>query len=77
MKLKPKNVYGLTKKFNEELASFYSENFKIKLVGLRFFTVFGPWGRPDMLILKLLDKAKSKKTFQVNNLVIILEILLI
>jgi len=67
MELKPKNVYGLTKKFNEELAYFYSKNFKMKLVCLRFFTVFGPWGRPDMLILKLLDKAKSKKTFQVNN----------
>ena len=39
----------------------------MKLVCLRFFTVFGPWGRPDMLILKLLDKVKSKKTFQINN----------
>ena len=67
MELKPKNVYGLTKKFNEELAYFYSKNFKMKLVGLRFFTVFGPWGRPDMLTLKLLDKIKSKKTFHVNN----------
>ena len=65
--LNPKNVYGLTKKFNEELAYFYSKNFNIKLVGLRFFTVFGTWGRPDMLILKLLDKIKNKETFQINN----------
>ena len=67
MFLSPKNVYGLTKKFNEELAYFYSNNFNMKLVGLRFFTVFGPWGRPDMLVLKLLDKIKNKKTFYINN----------
>ena len=66
-KLNPKNVYGLTKKFNEELAYFYSKNFNLKMVGLRFFTVFGPWGRPDMLTLKLLDKIKKKETFQINN----------
>ena len=67
MKLNPKNVYGLTKKFNEELAFFYSNNFKMRIIGLRFFTVFGPWGRPDMLVLKLLDKIKYKKTFFINN----------
>lgn len=67
MILNPKNVYGLTKKFNEELAYFYSSNFNMKLIGLRFFTVFGPWGRPDMLVLKLLDKIKNKKTFYINN----------
>ena len=37
------------------------------MIGLRFFTVFGPWGRPDMLTLKLLDKIKKKETFQINN----------
>ena len=67
MSLVPKNVYGLTKKFNEELASFYSSNFNLKLIGLRFFTVFGPWGRPDMLTLKFLDSIKYKKTFYINN----------
>ena len=67
MKLNPKNVYGLTKKFNEELAFFYSNNFNMRIIGLRFFTVFGPWGRPDMLVLKLLDKIKNKKTFFINN----------
>ena len=66
-RLNPKNVYGLTKKFNEELAYFYSKNFNLKMIGLRFFTVFGPWGRPDMLTLKLLDKIKKKETFQINN----------
>tara|TARA_Y100000389_G_C17412910_1_gene491997 strand:- start:284 stop:1237 length:954 start_codon:yes stop_codon:yes gene_type:complete len=66
-KLNPKNVYGLTKKFNEELAKFYSEIYKIPMIGLRFFTVYGPWGRPDMLTLKLLENIKKKKTFFVNN----------
>ena len=37
------------------------------MIGLRFFTVFGPWGRPDMLTLKLLDKIKKKETFHINN----------
>ncbi len=66
-KLNPKNVYGLTKKFNEELAKFYSEIYKIPMIGLRFFTVYGPWGRPDMLTLKLLENIKKKKTFFINN----------
>ena len=66
-KLKPKNVYGLTKKFNEELAKFYSEIYQIPMIGLRFFTVFGPWGRPDMLTLKLLQNIRKNETFFVNN----------
>lgn len=67
MNLNPKNVYGLTKKFNEELAKFYSEIYKIPIIGLRFFTVYGPWGRPDMLTLKLLQKIENNKTFMINN----------
>ncbi len=67
MKLNPKNVYGLTKKFNEELSSFYSKNYNQRIIGLRFFTVYGPWGRPDMLILKLLDIIKNNKIFTLNN----------
>jgi len=65
--LNPKNVYGLTKKFNEELAKFYSEIYKIPIIGLRFFTVYGPWGRPDMLTLKLLQKIDNNKMFMINN----------
>ena len=42
-------------------------NNKTKYIGLRFFTVFGEWGRPDMLILKFLDYAKNKKLFLLNN----------
>ncbi len=66
-KLNPKNVYGLTKKFNEEQAKFYSKIYKIPMIGLRFFTVYGPWGRPDMLTLKLLQNIEKNKTFFINN----------
>ena len=66
VKLYPKNIYGLSKKMNEEYVNLnYRE--KTKYIGLRFFTVFGQWGRPDMLILKFLDHAKKNKTFFVNN----------
>ena len=64
--LLPKNIYGLSKKMNEEYVEIHS-NKKIKYIGLRFFTVYGEWGRPDMLILKFLDFAKKNKTFLLNN----------
>jgi len=65
--LKPKNMYGLTKKFNEEMAEIYSNDYKLKLIGLRFFTVFGEWGRPDMFVMKYLDSFFNKKKFFLNN----------
>lgn len=66
-KLIPKNIYALTKKHNEEMASHYCKNFNIRAVGLRFFTVFGEWGRPDMLIIKFLISAINNKEFEVYN----------
>ena len=65
-KLYPKNIYGLSKKVNEEYVDMYLDK-KTKYIGLRFFTVFGKWGRPDMLILKFLDYAKKNKKFLLNN----------
>jgi len=65
--LEPKNIYGYTKKLNEEIADYYSKYFKINCIGMRFFTVFGEWGRPDMFILKLLSYHSVKKTFELNN----------
>ena len=62
----PKNIYGLSKKMNEEYIDINSSQ-KTKYIGLRFFTVFGEWGRPDMLILKFLKNAENKKTFYLNN----------
>jgi UDP-glucuronate 4-epimerase len=65
--LKPKNIYGLTKKFNEEMSEIYSKSYSLKLTGLRFFTVFGEWGRPDMFIMKYLNAFFNKKKFFLNN----------
>ena len=44
----PTNIYAVTKKSNELLAHAYHHLYNIPITGLRFFTVYGPWGRPDM-----------------------------
>ena len=49
----------------------------VKSIGLRFFTVFGEWGRPDIFILKLLNSSFKNRKFYLNNNQIILEISLI
>ena len=66
-KLNPKNIYGLSKKLNEQIANVYSRQFNINCIGLRFFTIFGEWGRPDMFIFKLFKASLNKKTFFLNN----------
>ena len=66
-KLNPKNIYGLSKKINEEIANLKQFNFKINFIGLRFFTIFGEWGRPDMFMFKLFRAFFLKKTFYLNN----------
>ena len=66
-KIDPKNIYSLSKKNNEEIAEIYSNYYKMKFVGLRFFTIYGEWGRPDMLILKYIIAIIKKKTFYLNN----------
>ena len=63
----PKNIYSLSKKNNEEIAEIYSKYYKIKFIGLRFFTIYGEWGRPDMLILKYILSTRNKKVFYLNN----------
>ena len=65
-KLKPKNLYAKTKKFNEEYAKKIFKDSDIKVIGLRLFTIYGEWGRPDMLILKFLKLAEQKKQFELN-----------
>jgi UDP-glucuronate 4-epimerase len=52
----PANLYGATKKANEVMAHAYHHLFGMKLIGLRFFTVYGPWGRPDMAYFLFADK---------------------
>ncbi len=49
---KPASLYAATKKTNELLAFNYSHIYNMSLTGLRFFTVYGPWGRPDMALFK-------------------------
>ena len=51
--LKPKNIYAISKQLNEKNAELYSNLDSLNLIGLRFFTVFGEWGRPDMFMMKL------------------------
>ena len=64
---KPKNFYSFSKKTNEDMAEIYSRQYKFKAIGLRFFTVYGEFGRPDMFIFKLLDCFYKKKVFKLNN----------
>ncbi len=65
--LKPKNVYALSKKFNEDLANIYKDLYKLNIIGIRFFTVFGEWGRPDMFMLKYLKNIFHKTKFELYN----------
>ena len=63
----PVSIYGATKLSNEIIAKTYSKNFKIKCIGLRFFTVYGPYGRPDMAYYSFLDNLKKNKKIEVFN----------
>ena len=63
----PKNIYGLSKKINEEIGYIYNKYYGLRMTGLRFFTVYGEWGRPDMMMLKFIDCYYKKKTFKLHN----------
>ena len=52
---------------NEKIANIYKKNFNMNTIGLRFFTIYGPFGRPDMFIPKIIDKIKKKKTIELFN----------
>ncbi len=65
--LQPNNTYSLTKKFNEDIAKVFNKYYKINMIGIRFFTIYGEWGRPDMFINKLIFSKLKKKTFFLNN----------
>ena len=77
MELNPKNIYARTKKLNEEIAFDVNRISKISMIGMRFFTVYGEWGRPDMFILKFLKALYKNKKMKFLIKVIISEILLI
>ena len=57
----PSNLYGATKKANELMAHAYHHCFGFPTTGLRFFTVYGPWGRPDMAYYKFADAILSDR----------------
>jgi len=61
--LSPISFYGATKLANEILAASLAKNSSTKFRGLRFFTVYGPWGRPDMAYFKLIASAVIGKPF--------------
>jgi len=63
----PLSLYAASKKGNELMAHTYSHLYKLPTTGLRFFTVYGPWGRPDMALFKFTDAILSGKKIQVFN----------
>ncbi|WP_407557523.1 NAD-dependent epimerase [Winogradskyella sp. 4-2091] len=63
----PISLYAATKKSNELMAHTYSHLFKIPTTGLRFFTVYGPWGRPDMAMFLFTDAIVNDKPIKVFN----------
>lgn len=63
----PISLYAATKKSNELMAHTYSHLFGIQTIGLRFFTVYGPWGRPDMAMFLFTDAILHDKPIKVFN----------
>ena len=63
----PLQFYAATKKANELMAHSYSHLFKLPTTGLRFFTVYGPWGRPDMALFMFTKNILAGKPIQVFN----------
>lgn len=63
----PISLYAATKKSNELMAHTYSHLFNLPTTGLRFFTVYGPWGRPDMALFLFVDAIKKGKPINVFN----------
>ena len=63
----PAQIYAATKKSNEMIAHSYSSIFNLPTTGLRFFTVYGPWGRPDMALFKITKNILKKKKIELYN----------
>jgi len=63
----PIQLYAATKKSNELIAHSYSHIYKLPTTGLRFFTVYGPWGRPDMALFKFTKNILSNKKIEIFN----------
>ena len=63
----PLSLYAASKKSNELMAHTYSHLYELPTTGLRFFTVYGPWGRPDMALFKFTNAILAGKSIQVFN----------
>ena len=63
----PLSLYAASKKANELMAHTYSHLYNLPTTGLRFFTVYGPWGRPDMAPFKFAEAILAEKPLQVFN----------
>jgi UDP-glucuronate 4-epimerase len=63
----PLSLYAATKKSNELMAHAYSHLYGMSTTGLRFFTVYGPWGRPDMALFKFAKAIIENKPIQIYN----------
>ncbi|PTJ01673.1 NAD-dependent epimerase [Staphylococcus simulans] len=63
----PLSLYAATKKSNELMAHTYSHLYNLPTTGLRFFTVYGPWGRPDMALFKFTKAIVNDETIDVYN----------
>ncbi len=63
----PLTLYAATKKANEQMAHSYANLFDLPCTGLRFFTVYGPWGRPDMALFLFTKKILASEPIQVFN----------
>ena len=63
----PVSLYGATKKSNELMAHAYSHLYNLPVTGLRFFTVYGPWGRPDMAPMKFTKSILNKEPIDIYN----------
>ena len=64
---KPISIYAATKKTNELMAYSYSHLYDLNTTGLRFFTVYGPWGRPDMAMYIFTEKILKDKNLPIFN----------
>ena len=65
--LEPKSEYGKSKLMNENYASYLSSQSEIKFIGLRFFSVYGPYGRPDMAYCLFSEALRKEKVITLNN----------
>jgi len=63
----PVSLYAATKKANELMAHSYSHLYSLPVTGLRFFTVYGPWGRPDMALFLFTKAMLEKRPIQIFN----------